>query len=153
VSDIAILYGFYVWPKLIAATFLLAAFALVISPRWKEWGRDWRMGILLGALIALAMLAHGASIYGVIPLVIVAAYRCSPSWRWIGAAAAVGIVMMGSWSAYQKYDDPPGNRLIKWHLAGVEKIDPRGSLETIEDSYREAGLSGTLHNKWNNVED
>src|SRR5690242_11215945 len=79
VSDIAVLYGFYVWPKLIAATFLLAALALVISPRWKEWGRDWRMGLLLGALLALAMLAHGASIYGVIPLIIIAAFRGIPS--------------------------------------------------------------------------
>jgi 4-amino-4-deoxy-L-arabinose transferase-like glycosyltransferase len=111
------------------------------------------MGILLGALLALAMLAHGASIYGIIPLVLLAIFRGIPSWRWIGAGLAVGIVMMGSWSAYQKYDDPPGNRLIKWHLAGVTEIDNRGSLETIVDSYREAGLSGALQNKWNNVED
>jgi hypothetical protein len=152
VSDISIVYGFYVWPKLIAATFLLAALALVISPRWPEWGRNWRMGALLGALLALAMLAHGASIYGVIPIVIIAAYRGIPSWRWIGAAAAVAIVMMGSWSAYQKYDDPPGNRLIKWHLAGVAKIDKRGSLETIVDRYRNAGLGRIIDNKWNNVE-
>jgi hypothetical protein len=152
VSDIAIVYGFYVWPKLIAATFLLAALALVISPRWPEWRRDWRMGILLGALLALSMLAHGASIYGVIPLAILAVFRGIPSWGWIGAAVAVGVVMMGSWSAYQKYDDPPGNRLIKWHLAGVTKIDERGSLETIVDRYREAGLDRIIHNKWDNVE-
>ncbi len=152
-SDIVILYGFYVWPKLIAATFLLAALALVISPRWEEWRRNWRMGALLGALLALAMLAHGASIYGVIPLLIVAAFRGIPTWRWLGVAALVGAVMMGSWSAYQRYDDPPGNRLIKWHLAGVTEIDERGSLEAIVDSYREAGLGGALDNKLNNVED
>ncbi len=152
-SDIAITNGFYVWPKLIAAAFLLAALALVVSPRWSEWRRDWRIGALLGALLALGMLAHGASIYGIIPLVFVGAFRGLPSWRWIGAAAAVGFVMMGSWSAYQRYEDPPGNRLVKWHLAGVTEIDDRGSLETIVDSYREAGLSGALENKWNNVED
>ena len=130
-SDIAILYGFYVWPKLIAAAFLLAALALVISPPLGRSGAAiWRVGALLGALLALGMLAHGASIYGIIPLVLIAAYRGIPSWRWIGAAAAVGVVMMGSWSAYQNYDDPPGNRLIKWHLAGVTEIDDRGSLET-----------------------
>jgi len=151
VSDIAIVYGFYVWPKLIAATFLLAALALVISPRWPEWRRDWRMGALLAALLALAMLAHGASIYGIIPLAILAVFRGIPSWSWIGAAVAVGVVMMGSWSAYQKYDDPPGNRLIKWHLAGVTKIDQRGSLETIVDRYRAAGLGRVIHNKWDNV--
>ncbi|HEY7255343.1 MAG TPA: hypothetical protein VH476_01555 [Solirubrobacterales bacterium] len=153
VSDIAIIYGFFVWPKLIAGAFLLAALALVISPSWDRWKRDWRVGALLGALLALGMLAHGASIYGVLPVLIVAAYRGLPSWRWIGAAALVGIVMMGSWSAYQRYDDPPGNRLIKWHLAGVEAIDSRGSLETIVDSYREAGLGGAIEDKWNNVKD
>ena len=152
-SDVAILYGFYVWPKLIAAAFLLAALALVISPRWTQWRRDWRIGALLGALLALGMLAHGASIYGIIPVVLIAAYRGIPSWRWIAAAAVVGFVMMGSWSAYQKYDDPPGNRLIKWHLGGVTKIDDRGSLETIVDSYREAGIGGTIDNKLNNVGD
>ena len=152
-SDIAILYGFYVWPKLIAGAFLLAALALVISPDWAQWRRDWRIGALLGALLALGMLAHGASIYGVLPILLIGAYRGLPSWRWLGAAAAVGLVMMGSWSAYQKYDDPPGNRLIKWHLGGVTEIDGRGSLETIVDSYREAGLGGTLDNKWNNVQD
>jgi hypothetical protein len=153
VSDIAITNGFYVWPKLIAASFLLAALALVISPRWPEWGRNWRHGALLGALLGLAMLAHGASVYGLIPIVIIGAFRAIPSWGWIGAAAVVGIVMMGSWSAYQRYDDPPGNRLVKWHLGGVTEIDNRGSLETIVDSYREAGLSGAIENKWNNVED
>ncbi len=60
--------------------------------------------------------------------------------------------MMGSWSAYQKYDDPPGNRLIKWHLAGVAGIDQRGSLETIVDRYRNAGFGRIVDNKWNNVE-
>jgi hypothetical protein len=153
VSDIAITNGFYVWPKLIAASFLLAALALVISPRWSEWGRSWRHGALLGALLGLAMMAHGASVYGLIPIVIIGAFRGIPSRGWIGAAAVVGIVMMGSWSAYQRYDDPPGNRLVKWHLAGVTEIDNRGSLEAIVDSYREAGLSGALENKWNNVED
>ena len=153
VSDIAIANGFYVWPKLIAASFLLAALALVISPRWREWGRSWRHGALLGSLLGLAMVAHGASVYGLIPILIIGAFRGIPSWRWIGAAAVVGIVLMGSWSAYQRYDDPPGDRLVKWHLAGVTEIDNRGSLETIVDSYREAGLSGALENKWNNVED
>ena len=54
---------------------------------------------------------------------------------------------MAPWSAYQKYGDPPGNRLIKWTLAGVVEIDDRGTGETIVDAYGEAGLGGTLHNK------
>ena len=42
---------------------------------------------------------------------------------------------------------------VKWHLGGVTEIDDRGTLESIVDSYREAGLGGAIDNKWNNVED
>jgi hypothetical protein len=96
------------------------------------------------------MLGHGSSVFGVIPLVLLAAYRGLPSWRWVGVGLAVGIVLMGSWSAYQKYGDPPGNRLTKWTLAGVVEIDSRGTLESIRDAYAEAGVGGTLHNKAEN---
>ena len=137
VSDIAILYGFYVWPKLIAAAFLLAALALVISPRWTRVAArlaDRRPARRPAG--ARRCSPTGPASTGSSRSSSIAAYRGIPSWRWIGAAAVVGVVMMGSWSAYQKYDDPPGNRLIKWHLGGVTEIDDRGSLETIVDSYR-----------------
>jgi hypothetical protein len=57
---------------------------------------------------------------------------------------------MAPWSAYQKYGDPPGSRLTKWMLAGVVGIDDRGTAEAIFDSYGEAGVGGTLHNKAEN---
>lgn len=37
-------------------------------------------------------------------------------------------------------------------LAGVEPVDDRGTVETILDSYREAGFDGTVEDKWRNVE-
>jgi len=150
VSGLTIVNGFYVWPKMLPAALLLAAAALVLTPLWDELRRSlWGAGLVAG-LCALAMLAHGASVFGVIPLVLVAAYRGLPSWRWIGVAALVGVALMAPWSAYQKYADPPGNRLVKWTLAGVVEVDDRGTLETIGDAYDEAGLDGTLHNKGQN---
>jgi hypothetical protein len=150
VSDLAIVNGFYVWPKLLPAAMLLAAAALVMTPLWARLrGSYWAAG-LIAALCGLAMLGHGSSIFGIIPLVLVAAYRGIPSWRWVGVALAVGIVLMAPWSAYQKYGDPPGNRLTKWTLAGVVEIDDRGTLETLDDAYSEAGLGGVLHNKAEN---
>ncbi len=150
VSGLAIVNGFYVWPKMLPAALLLAAAALVLTPLWDELRRNlWGAG-LVAALCALAMLAHGGSIFGVIPLVLVAAYRGLPSGRWIGVAALVAVALMAPWSAYQKYADPPGNRLVKWTLAGVVEIDDRGTLETIGDAYGEAGFDGTLHNKGQN---
>jgi hypothetical protein len=150
VSDVAILHGFFVWPKLIAAAFLLAALAIVISPSWTRSRHDVRVAALIGGLLALSMLAHGSSVFGVIPLVLLAAYRGLPSWRWVGVAAVAGLALTVPWTAYQHYADPPGNRLLKWQLGGDVALDSKGTLEAIEDGYGEAGLDGTLENKEDN---
>jgi hypothetical protein len=150
VSGLAIVNGFYVWPKMLPAALLLAAAALVLTPLWDGLRRSLWGAALVAALCALALLAHGGSVFGIVPLALVAAYRGLPDRRWIGVAALVGIALMAPWSAYQKYADPPGNRLVKWTLAGVVEIDDRGTLETIADAYEEAGLEGTLHNKGQN---
>lgn len=152
-SDIAILHGFFVWPKLIAAAFLLAALAIVISPAWERGRRDLRVAALVGALIALAMLAHGSSIFGVIPLALLALWRGLPSWRWLGIAAVALLALMIPWSAYQHYADPPGNRLLKWQLGGDIALDSKGTLEAIEDGYSEAGFEGTVDHKLANFEE
>jgi hypothetical protein len=152
VSDLVILHSFYVWPKLLPAAFLLAAGAVLLAPGWDELRRDWRGGALVGGLISLALLAHGASVFGLVPLVVFALVTGLPDRRWLAAAVAIAAVLLLPWAAYQHYAEPPGNRLVKWMLAGVEPIDGRGTLETIGDSYREAGVSGTLEDKWRNVE-
>jgi len=149
-SDLAIVNGFFVWPKMLPAAMLIAAAALVMTPLWEEVRRSLWGSALLAALLGLAMLGHGSSVFGVVPLAMIAVVRGLPSWRWIGVGALVGIAFMVPWSTYQKYEDPPGNRLTKWMLAGAVEIDDRGSLEAVVDGYREAGLGGTLHNKGQN---
>jgi hypothetical protein len=149
-SGLAIVNGFFVWPKLLPAAMLLAAAALVLTPLWTDLRRRLWAAALLAALCGLAMMGHGSSIFGVIPLVLIAAFRGLPSWRWVGVGVAVGIVVLAPWSAYQKYGDPPGNRLVKWTLAGVVDIDDRGTGEAIVDAYSEAGFGGALHYKVEN---
>ena len=151
VSDIAIVHGFYIWPKLIAASFLLAALALVLSEEWPRLRRQPLAGALFAGLCGLAALAHGSSFFFALPLAALALWK-RPSWSWIATAVAVAVVLLGSWSAYQRYADPPGDRLVKWQVGGSPVIDDRGTLETIADSYREAGIGGTLHNKWVNLD-
>ncbi len=151
VSDVGIVHAFFVWPKLIAAAFLLAALALVVSEEWTDLRRRRAGAALFAGLCGLALLCHGSSAFFVLPLLGLAALRGMPSWSWIGVALAVGVVLLAPWSAYQRYADPPGDRLVKWQLGGSLEIDDRGALETLADSYREAGLGGTLENKWGNV--
>jgi len=151
VSDVAILHGFYVWPKLLAATFLLAALAIVISPSWAEWRRNGAVAALFATLCGLAMLAHGASAFFLLPLLGLAAWRGVPSWRWLGVAALAGFVVLAPWTAYQRYADPPGDRLLKWQLGGQVEIIDDGALGAIADGYREAGFDGTVANKWTSL--
>jgi hypothetical protein len=149
-SDLAIVNGFFIWPKMLPAAMLLAAAALVLTPLWAELRRSLWAAALVAALFGLAMMGHGGSVFGIVPLALIAAYRGMPSWRWIGTGVLVGLLFIAPWSAYQKWVDPPGNRLTKYMLAGVAEVDPRGVREAIFDSYGEAGLGGAIHYKAEN---
>ncbi len=98
--------------------------------------------IVSGALFAgLAWLSHGGVAFSFLPLVPWLAWKYRRgSWRAWALAAGVFAVLAAPWLAYQKFYDPPGNRLFKWHLAGVIPKDARGTWQTIRESY--AALSG-----------
>jgi hypothetical protein len=149
-SDVALVNDFFVWPKMLPTAMLLAAAALILTPLWPELKRSMYAASLIAALLALSQLGHGASVFGIVPLVAVAAFRGLPGWRWIGVGLIAGFLLMAPWIAYQSYGDPPGNRLTKWMLGGAIEIDNRSSGEAIVDGYREAGLGEVVHNKGQN---
>lgn len=150
VSDVVITNGFFVWPKLLSAAFVLAALALVAAPGESTLRRQPLTVLLLAALAALAYLAHGTGVFGLIPVAAIVAWKGLPNWRWLAAGAAVGLAFLLPWMAFQHYEDPPGNRVVKWSLAGVVEPDDRGTLETIVDAYRDAGVGGALEYKFQN---
>jgi hypothetical protein len=151
-SSLAIVNGFYVWPKMLPAAMLLAAAALVLTPLWREVSRSLWGAALVAALAGVAMMGHGSSVFGILPLALIAAIRGLPHWRWLAVALAVGVALNASWSAYQRYGDPPGNRVTKWMLAGVPGIDDRGTLQAVGDSYGEASVGEIVDDKARNFE-
>lgn len=150
VSDVAIVHAFYVWPKLLSAAFVLAGLALVIDRRGTRLRESPSAVVLLGALCGFSFLAHGSTVFGLFPVLLLALIRGLPKGRWLAAAAVAALLLVLPWSVFQRYEDPPGNRVVKWGLAGVTDIDDRGTVEAVVDSYRETGLSGTLENKLRN---
>lgn len=134
------LSGFFVqntifaWPKLSAAALACGAFGLwVLRPE----GPPRHGSVALGAMLAaLAWLSHGGVAFSFLALVPWVGWRAMRGeWRAWAGAAAVFTVFAAPWFAYQKFYDPPGNRLLKWHLAGVIPKDDRGTWRTIRESY------------------
>jgi hypothetical protein len=150
VSDLTIVNGFFVWPKMLAAAFVVAASALVLTPVWADVRRSVVGAALLAALIGLSLLSHAASLFGVFPLMLWGAVHGLPRWKWTTVGLLTGALLIGPWTAYQRYGDPPGNRLLKWMLGGAGDVDRRPALRAIRTGYRRAGWQGTAHNKLEN---
>lgn len=132
----------YVWPKLGAAAFVVLAYLLWFArPGTASRARGLGLG---AACAACGCLAHGGVMFSLLPLVALAladAWHKS-AWRQWGVAAALFLLLALPWLLYQKFYAPPGNRLVKWHLAGVIEPDARGVGAALRDQYRAIGWRG-----------
>lgn len=123
----------FTWPKLAAGAFACGAFGLWFMP-----GRPLRRSdfVIGGVWAGLAWVSHGGVAFSFLAMAPWVAWRAwRGEWRgWLIAAAAFSI-FAAPWAAYQRLYDPPGNRLVKWHLAGQIAIDQRGAWQTLKDRY------------------
>eukprot|EP01035_Chromulina_nebulosa_P043316 gene43316-58662_t len=55
------------------------------------------------------------------------------------------------WLAYQRLYEPPGNRLLKWHLAGAVAPDTRSVTTAVIENYRAQGWTTTLATRAENL--
>jgi hypothetical protein len=139
----------YTWPKLLAAGECVAAF--VFAMPWERENRD--MALVLAAICAaLAILAHGSAVFFIVPaFVALLVMRRLPLGRGLVMAAVAGAVLLVPWSAYQKYYDPPGDRLLKMHLAGINDVDPRPASKAIAQAYETTPPAQIVQYKISNV--
>lgn len=144
-SGFFFLNSFFCWPKLLPTAFLLIAAAALLSRTEKLSFSD----LLIAASASVfSLLGHGGSVFGLIALALLGATR------WIrlplthlGAAFGLAVLLMLPWQSYQKFWDPPGDRLVKYHLAGHEPIDSRSSLAVIREAYETTSLKEIVANK------
>jgi hypothetical protein len=140
----------FVWPKMLAGALALAAFAILVSrsalDRWPG------AGVLVACLATLSMLAHGGTAFAVIALAPFAyLFRRRITLRAFAACAGAALALYVPWSLFQRFINPPGDRLLKWQLAGVVAVDKRGFLQTLAQQYRALSLHQLLINKWDNL--
>lgn len=142
----AILNTFYTWPKLLAVGYVLLCFALLFRrPPPEAPPHAAATGVLIGGFAALSVLSHGSSAFALIGFgIAVAIFWAWPSLKAMIAGAASLLALYGPWMVYQSFIDPPGNRLMKWHLAGVLDVDPRPLGQTLREAYGAL----TWHDYW-----
>ena len=128
---------FFVWPKLLAAAYGVAFSAILLSDRLaEEAGKRASVAVLAGTLLAFSLLAHGGSAFALLGLAItMLLLRKGQRWKASAWAASACVLLYVPWFGYQKLYDPPGDRLFKMHLAGVEKVDPRPFGTVLREAY------------------
>ena len=149
-TGFAFLHSVFAWPKLLAGSYVIFAIAL-----WLDRRLDPRLerpnpakgnlaaASLMGIAVALGLLSHGGVIFTVVPLaffiLIVRAYRLRLGELVIAGFSA--IITYFPWIIYQRLIDPPGDRLIKMHLAGIMDVQPGSALLAIKDAYASRPLA------------
>jgi hypothetical protein len=152
-SGFFFLNSVFVWPKLQAAALLLFAFAFLLRPIMGKQRLSCARACAAAAAAMLGFLSHGGVAFSILALGGICIPMVLRNGRSIVAACVVAGVLYLPWLAYQKFYNPPGNRLLKWHLAGVRvPNDPRGVLQTVRDEYGkltfESWLQGKRENLW-----
>ncbi len=140
----------FTWPKLSAGAFACGMFALWVLP---TPGPPRRGAVVLGANLAgLAWLSHGGVAFSLLALAPWFLWRLfSGEARAWAPAALVFALFAAPWLAYQKFYDPPGDRLLKWHLAGQIPKDTRTVWTALRESYRALGPAEILAHKTANL--
>ena len=140
----------FTWPKMGSGGFAVLAFVIWFTPT-RELAVRVRH-VLAGTMAGLAWLSHEGAAFALlaaVPFAIATLPRTG--WRaWLLASLAF-LTLALPWTAYQKFYDPPGNRLLKWHLAGVVPVDSRGTLETLVDTYRGCSFGQWLQGRRKNL--
>jgi len=142
----------YTWPKLLASACILFLFSIAIDVI--RTGRPLtRFQTTLAALcFGLALMAHPGSVFSLPAFGVVCLhYRRLFPVRKVGLALPIVLVFSLPWSAYQKFVDPPGNRLLKMHLAGEPSVDGRSTWQGITDAYGGHSWREILQFKLSNV--
>ena len=139
----------FVWPKLAGAALVLLAFCTFFATESAIDRRHrWVVG---GALAACGNLAHGGVMFSLVALVPIIAFSLRRRWRqWLLAAAAFTLLSL-PWLAYQRLYEPPGNRLLKWHLAGAVEPDARSVTTALVENYTSLGWSAALATRHENL--
>lgn len=146
-TGFCLFHSVYAWPKLGAAGLVIGGTSLFLNRNPGSQLVKWSIG---SALCALGYLSHGGVMFSLLALAPLT-LLLKPTKTTLVASVIVFLLLLLPWSCYQNFYEPPGNRLVKWHIGGVIPIDKRGTMETIYTSYRNTSWPEIIKNKEANL--
>ena len=128
----------YIWPKMLAGTLTLSGCLLLARGSEPDQSSGWRTALGGGLLVGLGMMAHSGVVFGLPSAVLAALWRRRRTL--VRAALLSGFtaaLVILPWLAWQKVENPPGNALIKFALAGTYGFNEKnvGVFETVRRAY------------------
>jgi hypothetical protein len=141
----------YTWPKLLAASFVLFAISICATALIERRKLTTGEVLLGGCCVGLALMAHPGSLFSLPLAAVILLANRGASWRALAGGVCALLCFAVPWMCYQRYFDPPGNRLLKMHLAGVISVDSRSTWQALKDSYGSLTPEQVLTSKWKNV--
>lgn len=142
----------YTWPKLFASSLVLSTFAVLIAI--VRQGRPaTKLEVLTASgSVGLTLMAHPGSVFS-FPALAALAFRNRRlvSLRQFALGASVVLCLVLPWSAYQRWVDPPGDRLMKMHLGDEPDPTSRSTFQVIRDAYRKHSAGEIVRFKSSNL--
>lgn len=126
ISGFFLFNSLFVWPKLLAAALSCTLFVFVLQAFQdvKKPTAFWAVSV--GICTGLGLMAHSGVVFTIIPaLMLMIALVRKIGLRQVGLIMCMTALVVAPWIGYQKLYEPPGNRLLKWHLAGAMELDDR----------------------------
>lgn len=132
----------FLWPKILASAFFLAATALLLFRISDEIATATIGGILL----ALAFLAHGGIAFAIIGLGLVYILsQLSIHGIFRGVITFITfLIFYLPWAHYKAAVQPPGDRLLKWHLLDHIPVTDQSFFEVAAEKYQGFDLSDLM---------
>ena len=140
VSGVVIVNSFFTWPKLFGTGVALAAIAALVEIVRSDEQKFWRY-FICGALVAFSLLTHTSHAFAMIGLILTMCLYILRSQErrrnlisFFSVLMVTGVIYL-TWVIFQRTFDPPGDRLAKWHFAGIKEITPIGTIPSILEQY------------------
>lgn len=137
ITSSAFLYNtVFVWPKLLASTFVFIFFLVLFYYDSLKLSAA-TVAIIAALSSALAMLSHGGSAFPLLVLsLLLLPFLFNRNWKFLMLFVVCTFATYFPWALFQKIEFPPGDRLLKWHLAGLIEVSQLDLLSALKFSYQ-----------------